>query len=185
MSPLRQLAGPAYLVAAILILFPPFELLQEAWPVRLFDINWRVETVGTLSGMIVLPLFGFLLAFALALFLEQWRAVKLLAWFNVCLVVVLFLGLAVYGYDTIRLRGDLAREAHRAYDLQVVTAFAKYALGLLVLLALVYAERRAVGLVNRKVGFPSPAVDKAEPAPLLFHTEVHTQGSELPQTDER
>lgn len=175
MSPLRQMAGPAYLVAAVLILFPPFELLQEVWPLRWLDINWRVSMVGALSGKVVLPLLGLLLAFALALFLEQWRAVRALAWLNLALIAALVIGLGWYGYDALRLRGDLPRNAHRAYDLGVVVSFAKYTLGLLVLMALVYAERRSVRVVTRKVVATVQEVPKAEPAPLFFHSDDQPQ----------
>jgi len=176
MSPLRQMAGSAYLVAAILILFPAVELVQDAWPVRLDEVVWRVTAVGALSRMILTPLLGLLLAFALALFLEQWRVVRTLAWVNVVLVVMLAGGLVIYGLDAARVRGDLARAAQHAYDLGIVISFAKYTLGGLVLAALLYSQARVLRTVRKQAARAAAEVLRGNAAkgdlpPLFFHSE--------------
>ena len=179
MSPLRGMAGPAYLIVAILVVFPALQLVQAIWPMRFDDISWRVTSVGLLSGEILIPLLGLVFAHALALFLEQWRVVKTLAWVNVALAVILVLGLGVYALDARELRADIARDAQRAYDLGIVVSFAKFGLGLLVLAALVYAQRRVLGEVEAKARLAEAeragrSNVKPEIPPLFFHADGRT-----------
>ncbi|NJD19649.1 MAG: hypothetical protein FIA95_10265 [Gemmatimonadetes bacterium] len=181
MSPLRGMAGPAYLLAAILIVFPAIEVVAAIWPARFGDITWRVTSVNVLSGAVLLPLLGLFLAHALSIFLEQWRVVKVLSWINVALAVILVLGLGVYALDASGLRAETPRTAQFAFDLRVVVSFARYGLGLLTLAALVYSQRRALRELRRRAQIAEAErmagqKVKAELPPLFFHGEGRTRG---------
>ena len=57
-SELRRMAGPAYLVASMLVVIPAVDLLSNMVPLRVGDPAWRYGTLGLGSGFMLTPLLG-------------------------------------------------------------------------------------------------------------------------------
>jgi hypothetical protein len=63
---LQPFAVAAYLVAILLILAPPLEVLTNMPAVQASEARWRLGAVGLLTGSLLLPVAGFLLAIVTA-----------------------------------------------------------------------------------------------------------------------
>jgi hypothetical protein len=68
---LKAFAWPAYCVAVLLVVTPLVDLVANVWPPRLSAVEWRFGTFGLLSGFLLTPLLGMVLATAAAALLEH------------------------------------------------------------------------------------------------------------------
>ncbi|HSJ25424.1 MAG TPA: hypothetical protein VK929_12175 [Longimicrobiales bacterium] len=140
MDQLRKAAVPAWIIAGILVLYPALDVLQAVWPIRLGDVGWRVVVAGLVSRVLVTPILGLGLAFALAVWLKQRRVLRALSLVCGGVAVMLVMGLGVFALDALQMRRMVATEGVQGnYDLGLVVSFLKYtiALGLLGVLAAV------------------------------------------------
>lgn len=68
----RRLAGPSYIAAGSLIIFPIFDqLMQLVSTAKIHDPRWRFGAAGLLSNLLVLPVVGLMLMFIVATALEH------------------------------------------------------------------------------------------------------------------
>lgn len=148
MNHLRRVAVPAWVMVAILVVFPILDLVQGVWPVRMGDVSWRVASVGLFSRAMLTPILGLVVAYAAALLLEQRRVVRTMAVLNGLMTVVLLAVLGFYALDAVELRARLASE-NRNYDLGIGFSFLKYGFGLAMLLVLTVSEWRTAGTMRR------------------------------------
>ena len=65
-SAFRGFARATYFIAFLLVFIPLFDFVVSLGPVTLDDYSWRFETLGRLSGYLLTPLLGLLLAIVIA-----------------------------------------------------------------------------------------------------------------------
>ncbi len=106
----------AYLAAMLLVVTPLADVLLTVRPVRLTDVEWRFGSVGLLSGSLLLPLVGALLASVTAVWLRQFWVLRLLSWACLLGALVLFLAVSSFGLDMIQIRGTVPPEALTSFD---------------------------------------------------------------------
>ncbi len=129
-SPLSErfssLAGPAYCVAALLVVTPLGDFVSGVWPWRIAALDWRFASSGLLSGFLLTPLLGALVAIAVAAACGSERVLRglgiaTLAAGALCLIVLL-----AFMLDAVQLNSSIPAQQHRAFVDASVKAFIKY-----------------------------------------------------------
>jgi hypothetical protein len=143
MSPQRQLAAPAYLVALALMFIPPIDTLAQVLPVRPGDVRWRFGFFGLISNSLMLSLTGLLIAYLIASVFEHRRTQRVLGVASALAVLGLLGGLAVFALDTLQVSGNLNPQARMAFRVATVTASVKALLGALTLAGFARASFKA------------------------------------------
>jgi hypothetical protein len=123
---LTALAGPAYAIAALLVITPLGDFASGVWPWRVGALDWRFASSGLLSGFLLTPLLGALIAIAVA---AARGSERLLRVFGIAtLVSGAFCVLVLIGFvlDAIQLNGSIPVPQRRAFLDASVKAFLKY-----------------------------------------------------------
>lgn len=143
MSPQRQLAAPAYLVALSLMFIPPIDTIAQVLPVRPGDVRWRFGVFGLISNSLMLSLTGLLIAYLLTAVFEHRRAQRVLGVASALAVLGLVGGLAVFALDTLQVAGSLNPQARLAFRVATATASVKSLLGALTFAGFAWASFKA------------------------------------------
>jgi hypothetical protein len=123
---LGALAGPAYCVAALLVVTPLGDFVSGVWPWRISALDWRFASSGLLSGFLLTPLLGALVAIAVAASRGSERTLRVLgiatlAAGGVCLVVFL-----AFVLDAVQLNASIPEQQRRAFMDASIKAMVKY-----------------------------------------------------------
>jgi hypothetical protein len=141
---LKGLAAPAYLTAALLIVFPLIDTGFALLPFRTGELAWRFGALGLVSQALMTPLLGGLIALVTAAVFRHrraLRAVQILAW----VVVALSIGaIAVFLLDVVQMRATVRPEMKGAIDKASGVAMLKYLGGAAVAVTLALASQRAI-----------------------------------------
>ena len=158
MRNLDKLRWPAYVLVAMLLLFPVLDLSLQIWPFQLASAQWRFGSVGIVSRMLITPYLGLFLMFAVALRLEHSRILKIFTALSALVILVLVVLMGMFALDALEVRALVTAEQIRRFDLTSALALVKLSLASLV--AFVFAlvgmrSARAVGrVVKRKPDGP-------------------------------
>ena len=156
MKELHRLGLPAYLLAAILILFPVLDVLTSVWPFQPGSVTWRFSTVGLLIRVAVTPLLGLVAAYAAALLLGHARVLRVLSAISGVSLLVLLVVLGVFVMDGMQMRSMVSDEAVSRFRSGAVAALGKAGLGLLFLVLLAMSQWRAGGALEREQRLTRP-----------------------------
>ena len=123
---LASLDGPAYCVAALLVFSQLGDFVSVVWPWRVAALDWRFASSGLLSGFLLTPLLGALIAIGIAAARGSSRLLRLfgiatLGAGGICAVVLLGFML-----DAVQLRSSIPEEQRRSFMDASVKAFLKY-----------------------------------------------------------
>jgi len=167
---LESLAGPLYVLALLLVVTPPVDVLANVWPPRLGEVSWRYGTVGASSGYLLTPLLGLGLACLIAIARRQRIMLRVLA--VVCLVAGVMLVIAAidFAMDAAQLRHTVPTTpalARWAFDVGAAKAIFKNLSAAVCFVWLGWATRRA----QRALG----AGGKHTPPPLVGHATERGQ----------
>lgn len=173
-----KLAVAAYLVAAVLVLFPVFDVVAAAWPVRLGLVNWRYGAIGLFSRVLVTPLLGFLLASGVALALDQRRVLRALSVLNGVVAVLLIGVISLFMLDAVQLRAQAAETARTSLDAASMFALGKFSLALLIEVALAIGGWQA----SRSSAHARRAPKRASP-PLMRKREPRSNPEDRTPVD--
>jgi hypothetical protein len=132
MNSLRQIVAPAYLVAALLILFPITDSVLSVFPPQLGEVSWRFGAVGLFSRALMTPLLGILIANAIALIAGHRRVVRGLAILNGVVCAALFAVVPFFVLDALQMRAIIVDEARFTFDVASWVALAKISIGAIV-----------------------------------------------------
>ena len=88
---MRALVPAAYAAAILLVLVPLADAVASTWPLLLNQYRWRYLATGALSGFLLMPLLGLLLAAVAAAAAGHRRVLTALGWASLLTAV----GLAV------------------------------------------------------------------------------------------
>ena len=69
----ESLVAPLYFIAALLIATPLMDFATSVVPLRPGSLEWRFASVGLLSGFLLTPLLGLVIALAVAAYADDVR----------------------------------------------------------------------------------------------------------------
>lgn len=130
---LEMLLPPLYFIAALLIAIPVMDFATSILPLRPGSIEWRFASAGLLSGFLLTPLLGIVMAIALAAYADQLRFLRVLSIVNGVVVLIFAMLLILFLLDIIQLRSAVQAEAKSAFQAAAVKAVIKHATFILAL----------------------------------------------------
>ena len=110
------LVAPLYFVALLLVATPSLDFITSVLPLRPGNIEWRFATVGLLSGFVLTPLLGIILAILTAAWAEHMKFQRIVAIVNAALTVVFAVVIVLFLLDIVQLRGVVQAEAKPAFE---------------------------------------------------------------------
>ena len=132
----RSVARAVYLVAFLLVVGPLLDLAAAVWPLHPTAVAWRFAAAGLLSKALLVPILGSLAAIVAALVLAHRRFLRVVAYTNAGIAILLIATTTLFVLDTIQLRGGIVLEARGAYDAAALRALVNLVLAGVVLGAL-------------------------------------------------
>jgi hypothetical protein len=149
-SRLLPLAVPLYVVASILILFPLLEIgAQLDWSASPATINWRTGTVGLLTGALVTPVFGLMVAVVAAHFFQHRLTARVLTAVAGVGALALVLVLGGFLLDSVQLRPSVAEAMRRPFTMAVLKASLNLILSIGALVTIAVGSYRASKAARR------------------------------------
>lgn len=125
---IASLAGPAYCVAALLIVTPLGDFLTGVWPWRLGAVDWRFASSGLLSGFLLTPLLGALIAIGVAAVSGHERLLRTLGLATLSMSALCFLVSLLFILDALQVSSAVPAQQRRAFYDASIKALLKYAL---------------------------------------------------------
>lgn len=138
LSLLHALAWPTYAVALFLIAMPLMDFVANVWPPAPGLATWRYASAGILSGFLMTPMVGVVMAFAAASVLDQRRSLKVFGILAAVVAVILIAAALLFVLDVLQVRATLEEEERTRILIGGAMALVKYlvAAGCLVWLSL-------------------------------------------------
>ena len=149
LSGLRHVAGPFYFMCLLFVLIPAVDMATNSWPLRLDDVGWRFGTAGLLSGFLLTPLLGMVLAVAGAHVMGHSRTVLVLGVLSALGAAALIGIAAVFTLDALQLHPQVSPEGQFSYRVGAIRAWAKTGVVAIALIWLAIASFRAPRLQER------------------------------------
>ena len=129
----KPLARAGYLLGALLVIMPLFDLVTQVLPLRPGDERWRFGVVGQLSSILLVPLLGLLLIITIATFTDDRRVKRVFG--AICGVLALLLAIlsVLFILDYFQVRTIVKPAAQHVIVVASATAFAKNVLSIITL----------------------------------------------------
>lgn len=127
----------------LFVLIPAVDMATNAWPLRLDEVGWRFGTAGLLSGFLLTPLLGVVLAVAGALVMGHARTVVVLGVLSALGGAALIGIAAIFALDALQLQPEVSPEGQFSYRVGAIRAWAKTGGVALALIWLAIAAFRA------------------------------------------
>jgi hypothetical protein len=156
---LKAFAWPAYCVAVLLVVTPLVDLVANVWPPRLSAVEWRFGTFGLLSGFLLTPLLGMVLATAAAALLEHRGAQRVFALLDLTGAALLMIVVVMLSLDWLQMRASIDPATRPAIDIGSVKSIGKH-FGVTIALAW-------LGGVGWRASRPSAQARSHQPAPMF------------------
>ena len=115
-----------YFLAAILIFWPLADLVTNTWPMQWGDFRWRYGFAGLLGGFHLTPLFGYVLAMYVAIWLRHAHVLRLVSVSGFAALLALGLVMVMFPLDTIQVRSGRPPEGLQALTAGAIIAEAKH-----------------------------------------------------------
>jgi hypothetical protein len=125
---LEILVAPAYAVAALLVLTPTGDFMSGVWPWRPGALDWRFASSGLLSGFLLTPLLGVLIAVTVAAARGHDRVLRTLGLMTLIAATIWLLILAAFILDAVQLHASIPEAQRRSFLDASIKAFIKYVL---------------------------------------------------------
>lgn len=151
---LGGLTSVGYFVAFLLISLSLFDFAGTLWPFLPSDASWRYGSVGILSGFLLTPMIGSLLAVYVAAFAGHGRALRLLGIVDLAVAGLLLVGLASFALDSLQVRSDTSPEARGVLEMGAIKVVVKHLAGIVAFAWL--------GMTALKVGKRTRGIERAE-----------------------
>ncbi len=127
------LIGPLYGVSLLLVATPVFDFVTSVLPLRAGNIEWRFATIGLLSGFLLTPLLGYIIAMLAAQIGGHRLVQRVLAACAFVFSGILALMLVAFVLDILQLRSVVQAEASAAFQGASIKALVKHVSVLVVL----------------------------------------------------
>lgn len=124
----RRLAAPCYVIAVLLVLLPVTDFVSNVWPLQPGDFRWRFGMTGLLSGFLLTPLLGIVLAALVAAITDDLRVLRLASVVAAVGAVILVVLVALFALDVVQLRPEVPADRRGPFDFANVRATIKHLL---------------------------------------------------------
>lgn len=122
----RRLAGPAYIGAFGLVVFPIFDqLMQLVSTAKLHDARWRFGAAGLVSNLMVLPVLGLVIMFVVACVFEHRIFQRIMSVLCLLGAFGLVAATGVFALDAIQVRALMPPQAMSSWAVATATAIVK------------------------------------------------------------
>lgn len=156
----EALTAPLYFVAFLLVATPVLDFVSGVLPLRPANIEWRFASVGLLSGFLLTPLLGIILAMTVAAIAEHATFQRILAFANLAVTALFAILLVAFVLDIVQLRSVVQAEAKAQFQSAAWKAVVKY---LAFLMALTWLALRGL-----KVRSTAPAAPRRKQAAVIL-----------------
>lgn len=155
LDPEEALAGPLYVVAAMLIVVPAVDFLLSVPAAQPSSVQWRFAAAGQLSAYLMTPVLGLALAFVVAAVLEHYVVQRVLV--VVCLTTAVALVVLGVGFmlDVGQVRGSVPTDGRPAFESAWKRAIIKHEFSAVAIAFLGWRGRRMLPALSRQRG-PKP-----------------------------
>lgn len=123
---MAPLAAPAYCVAALLVVTPLGDFLSGVWPWRVGAVEWRFASAGLLSGFLLTPLLGTLIAIGVAATRGSEAVLRSLGILALCFSALCLVVLLAFILDAVQMSGSVAPDQRRGFYDASIKALLKY-----------------------------------------------------------
>ena len=123
-----HLVSAAYVLAALLVVFPGVDYLANTWALRLGDLQWRYGTEGLLAGFLLTPFLGVGLACGLAAWRGHTRLLTTLGLLMLVAAVLLVLVCGDFALNALQLRHSAPPDALARFEVGTAKTVLEYAL---------------------------------------------------------
>jgi FtsH-binding integral membrane protein len=156
----KPLVRAGYLLAALLVMTPLVDGTMQLLPLRLGDERWRFGAVGSLSNLLLVPLFGLFLAIVIAAFTDSRRTQRVIGAICGALALLLTILSLLFILDYFQVRTVVAPKLQHATAVASTAAMIKNVLSIIALALLSragFAGPRAVTPVRRVPSVRGPS----------------------------
>jgi hypothetical protein len=136
------LSGPLYLIAAFLVVVPAVDFVGQIAPMQFGNVEWRFASIGLLSGFLLTPLLGIVIATLVAASRKHVFVQRLVAILNAVFAVSLLAALALFALDTLQLGSVVPQDQAGAFKSAATKAFVKHVAAMITLAWLARAGLR-------------------------------------------
>ncbi len=158
-----SLGRVTYYLALLLVVTPAIDFVANVIPLQFGDLHWRYGTVGLVSGFLMTPILGLLIATVAADALRHGGVLRTLGFIDIVTGVLLFVASVLFVLDLLQVRSAVPADARRTFDIGSFKALAKNLASAVGLAWLGFATLR----VGRRARRGRRA---AEDTPKLFRT---------------
>ncbi|NJD10695.1 MAG: hypothetical protein FIB01_09770 [Gemmatimonadetes bacterium] len=132
-----------YFVAALMLLMPPLDIILSMAEYAWGSAQWRWGAIGLVSGGMLLPIVGVLLASMTAVLAGQLWPNRVVMAVAVVLVLLLLLAAGLFSLDAIEIRHQATAVVRRRFDVAVIKTVLMQLTQALTLLLVVRSAWRA------------------------------------------
>lgn len=122
---LRQLAGPIYLVAALLVVLPLLDFVTNIIPINLGEAHWRYGMMALVGQFFLTPLLGSFIALLAAAALGHTGVLRWMGMVYLVLGGLLLIALVGFLLDVFQVRAGAPPAALHNFDIGWVRALVK------------------------------------------------------------
>lgn len=134
-----------YIFSALLILWPPVDLLSTAWPLHLGTLEYRYGLMGLLAGFLHTPTLGLVIAMAAAYAMRHLTLLRVLSFLCLLGALGLLAVLVMFPLDVLQMKAVTAPEAHASMKVGAIIAELKHFSGMVALVLLGLGGWRTAG----------------------------------------
>ncbi len=129
----RRFAGPIYVLVLLMITLPLLDVAADWATFQPGQVAWRFGAVGLLTGASLMPVFGLILALAIARLAEHHAFAAILSWVALLLALVLLAVAGFFSLDGIQLRAQVRPQALSRFDFAIIKTIIALVLASIVL----------------------------------------------------
>ena len=111
-----------YLCAFILFFMPYFQAIAGLWPISLGSLQWRYQATGALSGILMLPFIGMVLALAIARSSGHKGVARLIGIVAALTTITLLVAMGLFAMDALQLKKVIADRQMAGFNKATFTA---------------------------------------------------------------
>ena len=149
LDPEEALAGPLYVVAALLIGIPLVDFVLSVPSAELSNVQWRFAAVGLLSGYTLTPILGLAMALVIAAVLKQYAVQRWLVAACLSFGATLIALSAGFMLDVLQLRFSVPSDGRAAFQSAWIRAVVKLGLSMIALVYMGWRARRMIPAWSR------------------------------------
>ncbi|CAN5606204.1 hypothetical protein BH23GEM9_BH23GEM9_23090 [soil metagenome] len=155
---LTRFAVPIYLVALLSMLAPPLDLVFSMPAIELSNVRWRFGAVGLLTGAVLFPMLGLLIALMTSVACGHRIMYRIWMGLGATGMLVLIASAGLFSLDALQVRQDVNALVLRRFDLTVVKALLTQLVQIGILGALLWTGLRVGRAAGRQAAAPEDSL---------------------------